>query len=227
MARQQVVTYPTAVMVAAALKAVEGSNGEIVKQDQSAYNSLQPGGAEVLVPAVKSTRTLMTELLTKPEDLNVAAAQEAIDFVHGAATMSVFCGKMMSDFTKKMVEKTQNETVTSLDTGFMVYFVPVYYNFKKSSERREKTVEYINSEYFGKVGEKVEIDLTVIDSKWLDKFGMFVVFGHTADGNLVNFFTAKPACTESGKYTGKVKKHEQSQWHENAKVTVLNYVKAG
>jgi hypothetical protein len=64
-----------------------------------------------------------------------------------------------------------------------------------------------------------------MESRYLQQFNCYSVTGYDENRNLVNFLTSKPDCTESAKYSGKIKKTEESQWHGGARVTNLNFVK--
>ena len=86
------------------------------------------------------------------------------------------------------------------------------------------------SERVGKVGERVSMELKVIDIKYLRNFGNFIVTTVYDDKHIVKFFWNKdPDLTKvmDGKtlsITARVKGHELSKY-TNCTETMLNYMK--
>jgi hypothetical protein len=76
------------------------------------------------------------------------------------------------------------------------------------------------------VGEKIQLDFVLIDSRYLQQYNCHSVTGHDDNGNMVSFLTAHQSLAQSGRIAGKVKRIEQSPYHSGAKVTQLNFVKA-
>lgn len=211
-------SYPTKLIVAAAMEAFKRNQNQMYRT--TVYND--DGSEKFATNSIIVNALLENESEHSKLDLN--AAQEAIDFLHGHITMNVFMGKRNSDFTTKLVAATEKEETT--DVGMLLYFPSVYLGAKKAAEQREQIIETAGgSEYIGRVGDKLRFNLTVIKARYLAKYDSFIVQGTTDDGNMISFWTKKEECTVSGTYTGKVKKHDQSQWTENVKTTELHFVK--
>jgi hypothetical protein len=81
------------------------------------------------------------------------------------------------------------------------------------------------SQYLGRVGEKVQLDFVLIDSRYLQQYNCYSVTGHDGRSNMVNFLTAHQNLAASGRISGKIKRTEASQYHNGARVTQLNFVK--
>jgi hypothetical protein len=82
-----------------------------------------------------------------------------------------------------------------------------------------------SSEFLGEIDKKITVDFNMMSSRFMRDYNCYAVFGHDNNGNCVMFFTRHTNLTKSGKITGKVKKHSIDSYHNNAKVTTINYVK--
>lgn len=86
------------------------------------------------------------------------------------------------------------------------------------------------SEFVGKIGERVKMNVQVKDVKYIAKFGIHLVTCVTDNDNIVKFFFNKEPDIagilegRSVKLTGKVKTHDVSKFSD-CKETVFNYVK--
>ena len=170
-------------------------------------------------------RVLKGEILPTQADYDLAEIakdalllQNTLRLLKGAAPYTGFQASML-----QLLEKDMG---TMSDAGLAAY-LPNLYETLKTREIKQETVAELatTSEYLGKVGDKVTFTLTVMEKRFLQQFNCFSVTGTDENKNLVNFLTAKEDCTVSGKYSGKIKKIEESKWHNGAKVTNLNFVK--
>jgi hypothetical protein len=165
-----------------------------------------------------------TWLVVTDEDR--AQAEIAIDVITQDFTMQVLKGRKVSDFVQSLAALLQEDMSTGDRAGIVAFLPQMYEQLKQRQDREEKLQEFAyTSEYLGQVGAKVTAELTVLTTKYLQQYNCYSVTGHDAQGNMVNFLTGKQDCTVSGRYTGKIKRIEQSPYHNNAKVTQLNFVK--
>jgi hypothetical protein len=162
-----------------------------------------------------------------PTDEDRAQADAAITAIQGDVLIKKLADRRVSDFQFNLSETISKDTCTQRDCG-LVAFVPKAY--AGMLERQEKTEAKLGlastSEYLGRVGEKVQVDFSLIDSRYLQQYNCYSVTGHDNNGNMVSFLTAHQGLAQSGRITGKVKRTEQSPYHNDAKVTQLNFVKA-
>ena len=159
-------------------------------------------------------------------DQDRVSAQEAIDAITQDCTMQILKGRRVGDFMQSMAALLEKETDTDASAGIMAFLPQMHEQLKQRQEREEKVqgIAY-TSEYLGKVGDKVIVEITVLTTRFLQQYNCYSVTGHDAHGNMVNFLTGKQDCTVNGRYQGKIKRTEQSQYQNNAKVTQLNFVK--
>jgi L-amino acid N-acyltransferase YncA len=159
-------------------------------------------------------------------DEDRAQAEIAIDAITQDFTMQVLKGRKVSDFVQSLATLLEKDTDTDVSAGIVAFLPQMYEQLKQRQDREEKVQGFAyTSEYLGQLGAKVTVELTVLTTKYLQQYNCYSVTGHDAQGNMVNFLTGKQDCTVSGRYTGKIKRIEQSPYHNNAKVTQLNFVK--
>jgi hypothetical protein len=170
-------------------------------------------------------RVLKGELLAEVQDYE--AAETAKDALLLSNTLRLLKGgALATGFQSSMYTLLEKDMDTVSAAGLVAYAPNMYEMLQKREVKQETIAELaITSEYLGKVGEKVTFVLTVMEKRYLQQFNCFSVTGTDANGNLINFLTAKEDCTVSAKYSGKIKKIEESKWHSGARVTNLNFVK--
>jgi hypothetical protein len=170
-------------------------------------------------------RVVKGELLAEAQDYELA--ETAKDALLLSNTLRLLKGgNSATGFQASMYALLEKDMDTVSAAGLVAY-VPNAYDSLKAREIKQETVAElsITSDYLGKVGEKVTFVLTVMEKRYLQQFNCFSVTGTDANGNLINFLTAKEDCTVSGKYSGKIKSAQESKWHNMARVTNLNFVK--
>lgn len=228
MARYQPKTLPTRELAAMAFAAFRANGGEIVKTEQ-VFDEAAGG----FVPVV-SNKQYIKNTIAQFEDRPVltvteadrADADEAIAVVQGDATMKILLGRTMSDFAKNLVELIGKETASEYDAGLMAYLPMSALRVRESQEKQEKVATIaFSSKYLGTVGSKIAVNFTVIESRFLQNYNCWSVFGHDAEGNCVRYTTSKKELTESGQIQGKIRELIEDNYRNGAQVTVMNYVK--
>ena len=186
---------------------------EVVPNKTLMFNSfaIEPGSNPELVPT----------------DEDFAQADAAISAIQGDVLVKKLADRRVSDFIFSLSEAIGQSTCTQRDCG-LVAFVPKTYAgmLERQAKDEAKFGLAVTSEYLGRVGEKIQLDFTLIDSRYLQQYNCYSATGHDGNGNMVNFLTAHQGLAKSGRITGKVKRIEISQYHNGAKITQLNFVKA-
>mgnify|MGYP003351162628 CR=1 FL=1 len=81
------------------------------------------------------------------------------------------------------------------------------------------------SDYVGRIGEKITIDFTMIDRRYIRDTDSYAVYGYSGN-NLIFYWANKlDKVCEVGRIQGRVKSHRKDEYRGNARVTTLNYVK--
>ena len=111
----------------------------------------------------------------------------------------------------------KNEYVTKRISNLAASIMAVY--FKEVSKEKETK---ISSEYIGTVGEKIQIEVKVINIQSIEsRYGMIHIYRMvTSEGNIVVWFTSTSKLELDKKYRGlvKIKKHDE---YKNIKQTVI------
>jgi hypothetical protein len=177
---------------------------------------------------VRPNKDLMREnfALNNLQEQDYQQADAAISAVQGDAVMRVLKGQRLSDFVNSLVELTKKETATARDCGLMAFLPKTYQTQLERADREEQVAGLAcSSEYLGAIGNKVTVEFTLIDKRYLQQYNCWSVFGQDADGNCVSFLTQHESMARSGRIQGKIKRLEENQYRNGAKTTTLNYVK--
>ncbi len=225
------VTFPLVDVVAAAVIAFKLNGNKIEKNDIPAYTPAQGDTSRPANPCIISNKALIIGVLKDPFRITKADRDEAelvIQYCQGQVTMSLLCGKKVSDFMKDMVAIFELTEVPTSKIGMLVYAPNTYFTGKARDEVTEKTAELqYTSQPLGQVGESVTFNFTMLKTGYVQSLDCFSVYGTDDAGNLVSFLTKHKHLCGSMILTGKVKGAANDTWHNNAMVTSLNYVKAG
>lgn len=131
-----------------------------------------------------------------------------------------------SDFKESILNLIQKDVDNIYSAGVIAFLPDVYYKHVAYEQKRMEIADIgCLSDYIGAVGQTVVLELTVLNSKWLPSYNIWSVIARNDNGNLISYLTSKEDCTTSGVYSGKIKNHEISRYHNNSRVTSLNYVK--
>jgi hypothetical protein len=126
-----------------------------------------------------------------------------------------------------MAKELEQEELPEFKLGILVYAPNVYASAKVREAIDEKTTECMyTSQSLGADGNKVTVEFTLIEKRYVASFDCYSAFGKDEFGNLVSFLTKHEELCDDGTYTGKIKKSGPDHWHNNAIVTSLNYLKA-
>lgn len=227
-----IVSIPTIDLAALAFAAYRVNGNSVVKSPEI-YDPL----TETVVK-VTTNRQLITNtvggyyaerdgktLTITEEDRNQAS--EAISAIPTTIMVQTMISKKVNDFWKSVGEILEKETSSEQDIGIAAY-IPQVLKSVIAMEKRDLDITDLSftSKYIGKVGQSIEVDFTVISSRFVLKLSCWSVNGHDGNGNMVKFLTTKEGLTKvRGQIKGKVKSHSVDKYLKNAHVTELNYVK--
>jgi hypothetical protein len=161
-----------------------------------------------------------------PTDEDRAQADAAITAIQGDVLIKKLADRRVNDFIFSLSEAIGQPTCTQRDCGLVAFVPKTYAGMLERQEKDEAKIGLAStSEYLGRVGEKIQLDFALIDSRYLQQYNCYSVTGHDGCGNMVSFLTAHQNLAVSGRIQGKVKRTEVSQYHNGAKTTQLNFVK--
>lgn len=162
-----------------------------------------------------------------PTDEDFEQADAAIAAIQEDVLIKKLADRRVTDFVFSLSETISQDHCTQRDCGLVAFVPKTYASMLERQTKDEAKIGLAStSEYLGRVGEKVQLDFVLIDSRYLRQYNCYSVTGHDNNGNMVNFLTAHQDLAQNGRIAGKVKRTEVNQYHNGAKVTQLNFVKA-
>jgi hypothetical protein len=129
-------------------------------------------------------------------------------------------------FLSQISEILANKEISVRDIGITAWAPHLVDQYQKKDHAREVSSRYeYTSQFVGKVGDKVTLDFTLIEKRYVQSTDCYAVYG--VSGNNLIFYWANnlDKVCEVGKISGRIKAHNRDEFHGNARVTNLNYVK--
>jgi len=214
--------YPVQVALGAAIQAYD-TNKRVIERDFS-----RDANGDILTTP---NRVLIRDYLEQNivSDAYLTQADEMISYLQQVAIIQSLTKGRTQNFLDSINQLLLEDSLRTSDFGLLAWAPKLFQDYRKADEVRERWSGYeITSRFIGKVGDTISTKFTVIDTKFVPDFNSYSVFGHDDNHNLITFFTKDPekVCS-TGVVKGRVKSHRNSGYHNNAKVTTLNYVKAG
>jgi len=130
-------------------------------------------------------------------------------------------------FLGQMAELISKPEISNRDFGLVAWAPHLVNQYQRKDRVREISARYEHtSRYIGTVGQKITTDFTLIEKRYIKSMDCYVVYGYDANDNLIQYWarTLDKIC-EVGKIIGRIKAHNEDEYHNNARITVMNYVK--
>lgn len=216
------VKYPVKQALATAIYAFE-LNQKRVERD--------PIRATDTEPAVVPNRIVIANCLhdnITPSQEHLDQVEDLITYLQQTSIMQTLTGKNADRFLGSIVDLLSQETITNRDFGILSWAPKLANDYRRKDQIREVSSHYERlSRYVGKVGEKITVNFTLIERRYLTAMNSYAVYGHDDNSNLIFYWANNPdKIIEKGTIVGRVKKHNEDDYRNRARVTTLNYVKA-
>jgi hypothetical protein len=130
-------------------------------------------------------------------------------------------------FLAQITDIIGQQSVDVKDFGIVAWAPHVADQYQKKDHVRELSARHErSSRYTGRIGETIVTGFTLIEKRYVQSQNCFAVYGVTDQDNLI-FYWAKTLdrVCEVGQIQGRVKAHREESYRNNARVTILNYVK--
>jgi hypothetical protein len=163
---------------------------------------------------------LENKSLLKISDEDCDYASMAIQSIDHERTLKLLRGENTTEFVDGIIKEGKEEQSNKIK---LLLWVPEIFFRIIEKEQFEEAI--LQSDYVGKIGDKMTINVEVIRKKYLPKLSCWIVTTKNKENNVIQWFTAKDECTVSGKYFGIVSKLEENPYLRGAKITMLNRVK--
>ena len=181
---------------------------------------------------VKDNKTHVLDMMalgTQPSEKHIAVATETIDKFNGKFMLK----KLTGGLTK--FEQGVSSAFSDELTNFHVAVIASIPHMNEIDKKRQAVSDKIealrfDSEYFGEVRQRYNISVEVIDVKFIQSSGVYMITSVYKDKDIIKFWWRdQPDISDiiDGKtitLRGTVNKHEKSKY-TNAKETMLNRVK--
>ena len=198
-------------------------NGKVVKEATAEATSNKLMVWDYFVPLKTEKpqpRIEVTEELLEAAD----AVRTVIDH---AVTMSMLTKGFVVSFLGNIHEIVKEDTVKSKHLGMLVWAPKLAQDLQKAESLKELSAGYEHaSKYIGKLGDRIEFDFTLIEKRYVRALETWSAYGHNEQGYLVKFLTKHEELCATGRIRARIRKHEVDSYHNGAKVTTLNFVKA-
>jgi len=220
MARYTPVKISTVELAALAFAAYRKNQSNVYKD--SSYFDKEKDSLVTVVP----NKQLMREGNLEVTEQDRTDALAAMETLSQDRMMRILKGLMVPDFQNTLSNLLTQIESTMSDAGLMAFLPSMTAQLVQRQAREQEVAELAQvSQYLGRVGDKITVNLTVMNSRFLQQFNCWSVNAKDDNGNLVSYLTAKEDCTRSARYSGKIKRTETSKYHNGAQVTTLNFVK--
>ena len=160
-------------------------------------------------------------------DIHLKQADGIIIYLQQTSLMQTLSNGSTDSFLGNIIKILTDTHVDHRDLGILAWAPKIADDYQKKDAVRETSArfEYV-SNYVGRVGEKIILDFTLIESRYIKSMDCHAVYGHNEQGNLI-FYWAKDEkkIIKQGQIQGRVKEHKNDEFRNKARVTNLNYVK--
>jgi hypothetical protein len=198
-------------------------NGKVVKEATQEATSNKLIVWDYFVPLKTDLPRPQVELT---EEL-LEAADAVRTVIDHAVTMSMLTKGFVVSFLGNIHEILKEDTVKSKYLGMLVWAPKLAQDLEKAESLKELSAGYEHaSKYIGKLGDKIEFDFTLIEKRYVRPLETWSAYGHNEQGHLVKFLTKHEELCATGRIRARIRKHEVDSYHNGAKVTTLNFVKA-
>jgi hypothetical protein len=220
-------SYPTLDVVVAVTMAYKANGNKVEKNDVPA---VQADNYRTGSPAITSNKTLAIGYLDFAASFSEQDREDAkslVSYLQQKNMLDMFTGKTVNSFSRDLLAALEKETTLKSGIGLLVWAANSYFTGLARDAVTEKTSECaFESKPLGQVGDKITVNFTWLEDRYIPQLGCFDVYGTDDNHNLVSFLTKHEHLVRSGKFTAKVKNAANDKWHRNAMVTSLNFVKA-
>ena len=178
-----------------------------------------------------SNKTIILSLLAGQEcsaeitEQDRLQAQTIRSYMVQRHMLSQLTGKPLGEFVDQIASYLNTDTVPAWSAGILAWAPKVYQSLLvQDGVNQEFSLLSTTSSYIGKLGDKLELDFTVVSKRWSQAYNCWRYAGHDGRGNLVGFLNKKELSQGSVKIKGRVKAQEVAK-STGGKTTFLNYVK--
>jgi hypothetical protein len=214
-------SFPTLKVLSASVAAYDHNKQKIVR------NTIHEDGKRT-----DSNRQLITDCfegMKQPfviNDFHLKQAEGIIQYLQQTVIMQSLKGTT-DRFLGQMTELLSAQEISARDFGIVAWAPKLADDYQRKDHIREVSARYEHhSRYVGQTRDRITTDFTLIEKRYVKSMDCWAVYGADNNDNLL-FYWAKSLdkVCEVGKITGRIKDHKEDEYRNNARITILNYVK--
>ncbi|CAB5215075.1 hypothetical protein UFOVP190_383 [uncultured Caudovirales phage] len=160
-------------------------------------------------------------------DEHRTAAEDLVTYLQQTIMMQTLMKGSSDSFAQNVLDIISEPTMLAKNVGLLAWAPKLSADLQKKDSVRQASAHYErSSRYVGSIGSKIIVDFTLIESRFVPRMDCYSVYGHTAEGNLIFYWSKKAEkIVQQGRIEGRVKKQVEDGFRNKALVTTLNYVK--
>lgn len=214
-------SYPTLDVLSASIAAYDRAGRTIIRTTTYTNGNRFESNRQLVTDYLegKGAPFVVNEFHQKEADGIVQYLQQVIIMQSLKGTPNRFLGQV--------VDLISNQTISSKDFGIIAWVPKLADDYQRKDRVREVSARYEHhSRYVGHTRDKITTPFTMLEKRYVKSLDCWAVYGHDDSGNLL-FYWARSLdkVCEVGKISARIKDHREDEYKNNARVTVLNYVK--
>jgi hypothetical protein len=155
------------------------------------------------------------------------AADSVLTVITHSITMSMLTKGRIPNFVQSVHDVIKEDQMNIKNIGILIWAPKLAADLEKTESLKEISAAHeLSSKFFGKEGDRIEFNFTLIEKRFVRSIDTWSAYGHNEQGHLVKFLTKHEELCTTGRIRARIRKHEVDSYHNNAKVTALNFVKA-
>lgn len=214
-------SVPILEVLATAVAAYEHNNSSIIRNPITINGIGHIGNRQLITDSVQGMGAPFVV-----NDIHRKQAEGIITYLEQTVIMQSLRGTP-DQFLAQVTEIINRKEATIKEFGIIAWAPHLVDQYQKKEHVRELGARYERtSRYTGRIGETITVGFTLIEKRYIQSQNCYAVYGVTDQDNLI-FYWAKnlDKVCEVGQIQGRVKSHREESYRNDAKVTVLNYVK--
>jgi hypothetical protein len=216
-------SQPTLEVLATAVAAYEHNNRSIIR------HPITIEGVDYV-----SNRQLITDYLAGNggpfvvNDIHRKQAEGIVQYLEHTVVLQSLKAKHGAPdrFLGQISAILSNRETNIKEFGIIAWAPHLTDQYYRKDQAREISARYeSSSKYIGRLGEKIKIDFTLIEKRYIKSMDCYAVYGFSGDSLVFYWAKNSDKICEVGQIQGRVKSQKEDGYRNNARVTTLNYVK--
>ena len=214
--------FPTLEVLAVAVSAYQHNHGRVERNAVSTDTQQIVPNRQLMLEYLEGNCTNLQTV----SDHDRKHAEGIVQYLQQTGVMQTLTNRG-DRFLAQINALLLNPMLSPRDFGLVAWAPKLADDYQKKDRVREISARYeYSSRYVGQLGDKIQTNFTLIDSRYIQSMNCHAVYGNDDQGNLIFYWARdEKKIVKSGRIHGRIKSHKQDSYRANACVTTLNYVK--